>query len=59
MNGRMPEWITGHHKQYSEVVRIHPDEVSFIGSSAWKDIYNSYPALPKPEFGTAPSPNGV
>ncbi|KAM0795506.1 cytochrome P450 [Usnea florida] len=59
VNGRMPEWITGLHKQYGEVVRIHPDEVSFIGSSAWKDIYNSYPALPKPEFGTAPSPNGV
>ena len=59
MNGRMPEWITGLHEQYGEVVRIHPDEVSFIGSSAWKDIYNSYPAFPKPEFNTASSPNGV
>ena len=55
----MPEWLTALHKQYGEVVRIHPDEVSFIGSSAWKDIYNSHPAFPKPEFGTAPSPNGV
>ncbi len=59
MNGRMVEWVTALHKQYGEVVRIHPDEVSFIGSSAWKDIYNSHPAFPKPEFGTAPSPNGV
>ena len=55
----MPEWITALHKQYGEVVRIHPDEVSCIGSSAWKDVYHSYPPFPKPEFGTAPSPNGV
>ena len=55
----MPEWITVLHQQYGEIVRIHPDEVSFIGSSAWKDIYNSHPAFPKPEFGTVPSPNGV
>ena len=55
----MPEWITALHKQYGEVVRIHPDEISFIGSSAWKDVYNSHPPFPKPEFGTAPSPNGV
>lgn len=55
----MYEWITALHKQYGEVVRIHPDEVSFIGSSAWRDIYNSHPAFPKPEFGTLPTPNGV
>ena len=59
LNGRMPEWITSVHKKYGEVVRIHPDEVSFIGSSAWGDIYNSHPGFPKPEFGTGTSPNGV
>ena len=59
LNGRMPEWITALHKKYGKAVRIHPDEVSFIGSTAWKDIYNSHPPFPKPEFGTAPSPNGV
>ena len=59
MDGRMPEWLTALHERYGEVVRIHPDEVSFIGSSAWRDIYNSHPPFPKPKFGTAPSPNGV
>ena len=55
----MPEWLTKLHERYGEVVRIHPDEVSFIGSSAWKDIYNSHPPFPKPTFGTAVPPNGV
>jgi hypothetical protein len=27
------------HEQYGEVVRVQPNELSFIGESAWKDIY--------------------
>ena len=55
----MVKWTTSLYEQYGEVVRIHPDELSFIGSSTWQDIYNTGPQLPKPEIGTLTSPNGV
>jgi cytochrome P450 len=29
------------HKKYGEVVRIHPNELSYINIDAWKDIYAS------------------
>ena len=40
------------HEKYGEVVRIHPEELSFISPSAWQDIYASRPQLPKPKIGT-------
>lgn len=40
------------------MVRVHPDELSFIGSSAWQDIYMARPQLPKPTFGVLETPNG-
>jgi cytochrome P450 len=27
------------HTQYGEVVRTRPNELSFVGDNAWKDIY--------------------
>ena len=59
LDGNMVRWTTLLHEEYGEVVRIHPDELSFIGSSAYQDIYNSRPQFPKPEKGTLVSPNGV
>ena len=47
------------HAKYGVVVRLHPDELSFIGSSAWADIYTARPQLPKPTFGVLQTPNGV
>ena len=52
ITGHWLEWTTALHEQYGEVVRIHPDELSFISPSAWQDIYASRPQLPKPKIGT-------
>ncbi len=59
LNGRMVQWTSSLHEKYGEIVRVHPDELSFIGSTAWQDIYNCRPELPKPELGTIRTPNGV
>ena len=59
-NGRMVNWTSALHAKYGIVVRIHPDELSFIGSSAWKDIFlDPRPQLPKPTFGMLETPSGV
>lgn len=31
------------HKQYGDVVRIGPNEISFAKEEAWQDIYNHRP----------------
>lgn len=59
LNGRWVEWTTALHTTYGEVVRIHPDELSFVGASAWRDIFLSRPQLPKPKVGVIRSSNGV
>lgn len=41
------------------MVRIHPDELSFIGPSAWQDIFGGHPQLPKPTIGVIVPGNGV
>jgi cytochrome P450 len=38
------------HKQYGDIVRIAPDELSFARTDAWNDIYSNHgaaPAFPK------------
>lgn len=47
------------HTTYGEVVRIHPDELSFVGASAWRDIFTGRPQLPKPKVGVIGSSNGA
>ena len=47
------------HAKYGTVVRTLPDELSFVGSSAWQDIYAARPQLPKPIIGTVETPNGI
>ncbi|KAF1988775.1 cytochrome P450 [Aulographum hederae CBS 113979] len=43
------------HKQYGEVVRIAPNQLSFINETAWKDIFMSRPQMQKhSRFGSAP-----
>ena len=32
-------WIVDLHLQYGEVVRVSPNELSFSGADAWKDVY--------------------
>ena len=49
--GSLSQWMNDLHNYYrSDVVRISPDELSFIDPSAWKDIYGVRPvggAFPK------------
>jgi cytochrome P450 len=59
-NGRPVPWNKALHAKYGVVVRTHPDELSFIGSLAWKDIYiTPRPQFPKPIVGTVQTPSGV
>lgn len=50
-NGRFVDWTLSLHSQYGGIVRIHPDELSFVLSEAWQDIFASRPSLPKPLIG--------
>lgn len=59
LNGRWVEWTNELHTTYGEVVRIHPDELSFVGASAWRDIFTGRPQLPKPIVGVIGTSNGV
>ena len=57
--GRLPQWTDQLHLKYGEVVRIQPNELSFVTESAWHDIFMTRPQLPKPELGSLKSINGV
>ncbi|KAK5119344.1 hypothetical protein LTR85_007700 [Meristemomyces frigidus] len=39
LNGELIQWVVQLHLQYGEVVRVTPNELSFSGAEAWKDIY--------------------
>ena len=39
MTGQRLKFSEKLHAQYGEVVRTRPNELSFIGDNAWKDIY--------------------
>ncbi|CAI7662150.1 unnamed protein product [Penicillium glandicola] len=41
LSGRFPQETKRLHQQYGDVVRIAPDELSFIDSTAWKAIYGT------------------
>ena len=44
-DGTLSHWLKHLHDYYrSDVVRISPDELSFIGASAWEDIYGNRPS---------------
>lgn len=50
-NGTLSHWLKDLHHRYStDVVRISPDELSFISPSAWKDLCGhrqGHPSFPK------------
>jgi cytochrome P450 len=37
-------WVREQHRLYGPVVRLGPNELSFIDAQAWKDIYGFQPA---------------
>ncbi|CAG8217872.1 unnamed protein product [Penicillium nalgiovense] len=41
LGGRFPQGTKALHQQYGDVVRIAPDELSFIDGAAWKPIYGT------------------
>ena len=47
------------HTQYGSVIRIAPDELSYISPSAWKDIYAVRPQLLKDPRSQTPPLNGA
>lgn len=50
------------HDRYGPIVRLSPNEVSFIEASAWDDIYGHSlrnPHFPKDPIWHAPAPNGI
>ena len=54
VNGDLPYRIKDHHDRYGSVVRIGPDELSFIDPEAWKDIYMSKQFLRPRQWGRRP-----
>ncbi|KAL8708557.1 MAG: hypothetical protein Q9220_006610 [cf. Caloplaca sp. 1 TL-2023] len=56
--GNQVNWVMQLHAKYGEIVRIAPDELSFINLSAWHDIGLARPELPRGAKGTLASPNG-
>ncbi|KAA8641482.1 uncharacterized protein ATNIH1004_001947 [Aspergillus tanneri] len=41
--GRIPQTIRDLHVKYGKVIRIAPDELSFVDGDAWKPIYGTRP----------------
>ncbi|KAI0116322.1 cytochrome p450 monooxygenase [Nemania sp. FL0031] len=42
LSGTLPRDVRQLHEEYGPVVRIAPDELAFIESQAWKDIYGHH-----------------
>ncbi|KAI9706381.1 MAG: hypothetical protein M1836_003386 [Candelina mexicana] len=61
--GRLTHWVKELHDKYdSDVVRITPNDLSFINDSAWKDLYGHRPGhkpFQKDMFVYFPAPNGI
>jgi hypothetical protein len=42
--GETLRWISRLHREYGSIVRVGPNELSFIDAQSWKDIYGFQPA---------------
>ncbi|PYH69056.1 cytochrome P450 [Aspergillus vadensis CBS 113365] len=47
LKGIQTQWLHNLHLKYGPVVRVAPNEMSFIDEQAWKDIYSSSPTVPQ------------
>ncbi|PYI24805.1 cytochrome P450 [Aspergillus violaceofuscus CBS 115571] len=62
LRGRPPQEMNALHKRYGHVVRVAPNELSFISSDAWKPIYGTRPGhgqKPKDRHAYPPTANNV
>jgi cytochrome P450 len=67
--GRLHKYVQALHEQYGDVVRVGPDELSFLHPDAWRDIYGHGQGQGKGIRGSVPpkdflwggliAPNGV
>lgn len=55
----MVNWVMALHAKYGPIVRISPDELSFIAPSSWQEIYTARPQLPKVDKAVFQTCNGV
>ena len=59
-NGNLVHRIKELHEKYGEIVRIAPNEFSFINASAWHDLYGHHPGRgTTPKWGYGAVPTGV
>ena len=61
VNGRLPHDLVRFHNKYGEIVRVAPDELSFVNPAAWRDIHvprPGHPAFPRPDIIKPQSPKG-
>ncbi|KAJ5809268.1 uncharacterized protein N7503_001486 [Penicillium pulvis] len=49
VRGNLPHKIKRLHEQYGEIVRVAPDELSFINPDAWRDIYSKGREFVRPD----------
>ncbi|GJP93046.1 cytochrome P450 [Aspergillus niger] len=47
LKGIQTQWLHNLHLNYGPVLRVAPNELSFIDPQAWKDIYSSSPTEPQ------------
>jgi hypothetical protein len=62
LRGDLPYKIAELHEKYGPVVRIAPDELSYITDTSWNDIYGKTPGLAplvKSPGGMQPPPKGI
>jgi cytochrome P450 len=54
LSGRLPYTVQFLHVRYGKVVRIAPNELSFVDPNAWKDIYSRKEFRQPPQWGNRP-----
>ncbi|KAF2198224.1 cytochrome P450 ClCP1 [Delitschia confertaspora ATCC 74209] len=54
LQGVLPFRIKELHDKYGDVIRVGPNELSFVDSRAWKDIYPRKDFLRPPQWGARP-----
>lgn len=59
IKGKLHDYFCDLHAQYGPIVRVAPDELTTIDASAWKEVYQRRPGLPKDPLALTPPPNGA
>jgi len=58
LDGGLALWMHELHQKYGPIVRYAPNELSFIGSEVWKDVYGYRTSFPKSSIFYGPDPYG-